>query len=377
MSDLALERTDQDHSTQQVEEEFLDMFNEAVVRLFKSALRNSLKAPSQTIFLLKTLRRQKKAMSIRMVWEEKGLHVPTFMIFSVTGRCNLRCKGCYAHAQHRNKENELDKEKVREILLEARELGISIILIAGGEPLMRPELIDVMKEFPEIIFPVFTNGMLIDDAFIKKLRKIPNVIPILSIEGLETQTDARRGKGIYAKLIEKMKILNKNKIFFGTSLTVTSENYNLITSDDFVAQLVNNGCKLFFYVDYVPIKEGTEHLILSMEQATNISKIMIELRERHTSLFVAFPGDEEKMGGCLSSGRGFIHISPEGRIEPCPFAPYSDSNIKDVTLKQALQSEFLLEIRKNHNLLIETKGGCALWENREWVSSLREKLRDN
>ena len=167
--------------------------------------------------------------------------------------------------------------------------------------------------------------------------------------------------------------LSKNNILFGTSLTLSTANYSLVTSFDFVEEFVNKGCKVFIYVEYVPVREGTEYLELAIEQTKKIPEIMDNFRTKYPSLFVAFPGDEEKMGGCLSAGRGFLHISPEGRIEPCPFAPYSDSNIKEMSLKDALQSEFLYQIRKNHKNLVETTSGCALWEKREWVQSLLEK----
>ena len=91
-------------------------------------------------------------------------------------------------------------------------------------------------------------------------------------------------------------------------------------------------------------------------------------------MFIAVPGDEEEIGGCISAGKGFVHVSADGNIEPCPFAPYSDTNLRDSSLKEALQSEFLRTIRQNHEQLMETEGGCALWVKREWVRSL---LRGN
>ena len=94
------------------------------------------------------------------------------------------------------------------------------------------------------------------------------------------------------------------------------------------------------------------------------------LRAEFPGMFVAFPGDEELYGGCLAAGRGFVHISPDGRLEPCPFAPFSDVNLRDVSLKQALQSSFLQKLRENGQHLTETRGGCALWARREWVGSL-------
>ncbi len=82
------------------------------------------------------------------------------------------------------------------------------------------------------------------------------------------------------------------------------------------------------------------------------------------------PEDEEEMGGCMSAGKGFIHINAEGDVEPCPFAPYSDTNLNESTLREALQSEFLRKIRQNNEHLSETEGGCALWIKREWVRSV-------
>jgi MoaA/NifB/PqqE/SkfB family radical SAM enzyme len=90
-------------------------------------------------------------------------------------------------------------------------------------------------------------------------------------------------------------------------------------------------------------------------------------------VFIVFPGDEEQFGGCLAAGRGFVHIGPDGSLEPCPFAPYSDTSVADVPLKEALASHLLKAIRDNHGELKETRGGCALWRQREWVESLVSK----
>jgi MoaA/NifB/PqqE/SkfB family radical SAM enzyme len=74
----------------------------------------------------------------------------------------------------------------------------------------------------------------------------------------------------------------------------------------------------------------------------------------------------------LSSGRGFVHINPKGNLEPCPFAPFSDTNIKQMPLKDALKSSFLKTLRESPEHLRETEGGCALFTNREWVKSTLE-----
>jgi len=256
------------------------------------------------------------------------------------------------------------------VIAEAQELGTSIVMIAGGEPLTRPEVLEITADFPGIIFPLFTNGVLLTPEMIGRLRRQKNVVPVLSLEGHQLETDERRGQGVYAHLLSTMAALRESNCFFGTSLTVTKHNVEMITSPEFISDLIATGCKIFFFVDYVPVQEGTEELILTDEQRRAEIERLAALRAEFPGLFVAFPGDEEMYGGCLAAGRGFVHVSPEGRLEPCPFSPFSDISLKDVSLREALQSGFLKKIRENSHSLTETRGGCALWARREWVSSL-------
>ncbi len=345
-------------------------FNEQIGVLFKDALRISAKDPAMGYFLLQTVRRQKRAAKLRTEWEGKGLHIPPFLIYSVTKRCNLDCKGCYARAQHRADAKEMGAERIRELFSEARSLGISFILLAGGEPLMRKELIEIAAGFPEIIFPFFTNGLLIDGVMIRRLKKQKNMVPVVSIEGYESETDGRRGEGVYDRALKTISALSSSGAFFGTSITLTNENFEMVTCTAFISKLVAAGCKLFFFIDYIPVESGTERLVLTEEQKTKENAIVKSLKESFPALFLAFPAGEEELGGCLAAGRGFVHISPEGRVEPCPFSPFSDASLGHSSLKEALSSVFLRKIRENHGMLDESKGGCALWENREWVSAL-------
>ena len=307
---------------------------------------------------------------MRLKWEEQGIHVPPFLIVSITNRCNLRCKGCYAQALHHSETEELDMLQYRKLFQEARELGVSEILLAGGEPLMRKEILGITKDFPEIIFPLFTNGYFLDDELVGVLKRQRQTIPVISIEGPQETTDERRGEGTYKKIFETMERLKKAGIFFGASLTLTRENFEDIASGGFIDKLAQAGGKLFFLIDYIPVKEGSEELVLRPEQRIRLKTILAAWNRRYPAIFISFPGDEEDFGGCLAAGRGFVHVSPDGALEPCPFAPYSDVNFKESSLKEGLRSPFLASIRENHHLLSETSGGCALWEKREWVKTL-------
>lgn len=349
---------------------YISLMDQSIRSMFDDALRIVLKSPTLAWFVLRMILKQRRAARLRAHWEREGVHVPPFMIVSITHRCNLHCKGCYARAQHRTSAQEMSDTQLRQLLREAEELGISMVLLAGGEPLVRREILEVTREFPKMVFPMFTNGLLINEEVVQQLSRQRHVIPVLSMEGFGMETDQRRGEGVFEHLQQVMPLLKGEKIFFGVSLTITRENYETITSPRFVRNLMDQGCKVCFYVEYVPVQEGTEALILTNEQRTQIPTLMSRFREEYPGLFIAFPGDEEAFGGCLAAGRGFIHVSPEGNLEPCPFAPYSDTNLQNRTLKEALESKFLREIREHHGQLMETAGGCALWEQREWVQSL-------
>jgi MoaA/NifB/PqqE/SkfB family radical SAM enzyme len=346
------------------------MVNRLIRGIFNDALAVSLRDPAVAAFFVRTIRSQKKAARTRQKHEAMGLHVPPVMILSVTNKCNLRCEGCYSRLVPREPKPELDEARLRGVLRQASELGVSIVLAVGGEPLTRPDLFNIARDFPDIVFALFTNGTLIDDAVLGQFKEQKHVIPILSMEGGEGLTDLRRGSGTYVRLLGDMEKLNKTGIFFGTSLTVTRSNYDTVTCESFIQSMREHGCKAFIYVEYNPVKPGTESWVVSDLQREEILKKMDEYRASQPGVYVGFPGDEKAFGGCLSSGRGFIHVSASGDVEPCPFAPYSDSSILDMTLKEALDSRLFRALRANRDQLMESNGGCALWKKPEWVKSL-------
>jgi MoaA/NifB/PqqE/SkfB family radical SAM enzyme len=346
------------------------MINELIKGIFSDALGVSLKDPAMAAFFVKATLAQKKAAKVRQLNEEQGLHVPPVMILSVTNRCNLRCAGCYSRIVPREQKPELDEAGLRSALRQASELGISIVLLVGGEPLTRPELFNVTKDFPGMVFTLFTNGTLIDDAVLLQFKGQKHVIPILSIEGNERVTDLRRGKGIYDRLMKDMARLNESGIFFGSSLTVTRSNYDIVTGEPFIRRMREYGCKAFIFVEYTPVKKDTEEWVVTDEQREEILAKIATYRSSQPGVYIGFPGDEKAFGGCLSSGRGFIHVSASGDIEPCPFAPYSDSSILDMPLKEALNSKLFKKLQENRDQIMESNGGCALWKKPEWVKSL-------
>ena len=224
-----------------------------------------------------------------------------------------------------------------------------------------------------MIFLVFTNGTLIDGEFMGRIDGQRNLVPVISMEGWQHDTDGRRGEDVYRHLAGTISRVKRSGLFWSVSLTVTRHNFDTITEKPFIEFLHGLGCKLFFFVEYTPVSEDTADWVLTDEQRTKLLAIRDGLRQAYPALFIAVPGDEEEIGGCLSAGRGFIHVSAQGAVEPCPFVPVSDTSLMNVTLREALQSRFLRAIRERHEHEHETAGGCALWAEREWGRSLLGK----
>lgn len=353
----------------QEEYSYSGRLNSSIVSFYRDTL-TVLRQPRLLLRALRVFQRQRKAARRRWQHEAAGTHIPPFLIFSVTNRCNLRCTGCYQRLQHRDTSEEVDTATLNKIFAESLELGISTILLAGGEPLMHSELLETAGRYPQLLFPLFTNGLMINDQTITFLKKNWHIFPVFSMEGGQSETDLRRGEGVFQNLKTVLPVMQKKQIFCGVSFTVTSENFEILTDDSYLEELVKDGCGLFFYIEYIPVAEGSDHLQLREEQQRKLHTLMEKLRRKHKAVFITFPGDEEKYGGCLAAGRGFVHVTADGSLEPCPFAPYSDTNVKALSLREALQSDFLQAVRENHDLLQEHNGSCALRENRELVQQL-------
>lgn len=346
------------------------LLDKGIKQFFLDAVRVTLPRPAWLIQASRLLWNQQHAAKIRGSWRAQGVEVPPMAIVSVTRSCNLKCKGCYAQALDRKEKKDLSPDRLSSIMSEAAGLGVGTVLVAGGEPLTVPGLFDITKKYPALTFALFTNGTIVDDGIAQTLVAQRHVVPVLSMEGDSCATDRRRGEGMAAKLDNAMALLKRKGLFFGASITVTRENITQILDESYIKGLYDKGCRLFFFVEYVPVAADTESLALTQVERDELNARTAKLRKKTGALFIAFPGDEELFGGCLAAGRGFVHINAAGDLEPCPFAPYSDRSLAEGSLKSALRSPLLQKIRQNHANLKETSGGCALWTEREWVETL-------
>ena len=343
--------------------------------IVQDALAASLKNPKETVFLLSYALAAKRAASARNQHAAADRHIPSFLIASITNRCNLHCAGCYARANHicddEASESLLTDEDWAKIFDQAAQIGVSFVLLAGGEPMLRRGVLESAAKHRDILFPVFTNGTLLSDSTLELIDANRNLVPIVSIEGDQAQTDARRGAGTYDKLAANMERMREKGILFGASVTLTTQNIRTVTGESFLKQMRAFGAKILFFVDYVPADPGTETLAPGDAERDYLKDRLDALRQTQDGMiYVSFPGDEQFSGGCLAAGRGFFHINPTGGAEPCPFSPVSDTNLKRVSLLEALDSPLFSRLRASELLSGHHNGACALFGKDEELAAM-------
>lgn len=290
-------------------------------------------------------------------------NIPWAILLDPTSACNLRCTGCWA-AEYGHKQN-LTYEEIDSIINQGVKLGTHVYIYTGGEPLVRKhDLINLCEAHPDCAFLSFTNATLIDEEFVQDMIRVANFVPAISVEGFEEATDARRGKGTYAKVSRAMELLRENGLPFGVSCCYTSANANSIASEEFFDWLIEKGALFAWIFTYMPVGVGSPtSLMVHADQREHLYRFIREMREKKPLFTLDFQNDGEFVGGCIAGGRRYLHINAAGDVEPCVFAHYANVNIRETTLLDALRSPLFMQYYEgqpfNDNLLKP----CPILEN--------------
>lgn len=296
---------------------------------------------------------------------------PATLIISPTLRCNLKCFGCCA-ATHERK-NELTREEVTRVIVEGGEAGINFVLFLGGEPLMVPWLLDVMEEFPKVAFKLFTNGLLFDDDKIDRVARMGNVSVIIGVDGLEKETDRRKGPGAFKGGLSAMRKLSEAGVLVGYSTMISRQNFDEIYTDEFLDTMIENGATYTWMPTTIPQGRAcTErHLIPTPEQKAQIRPRLTEARRRKPLLFMDFYNDSVITEGC-GAARLLIHVNANGDVEPCILFPYAADNIREKSLAEIMKSPFFMGLRAITKLKNGERQTCVLVQKPKEVLELIE-----
>ncbi|MTI65286.1 MAG: radical SAM protein [Firmicutes bacterium] len=307
--------------------------------------------------------------------KKHNCNIPWAILMDPTTACNLNCKGCWA-AEY-DKTNSLTFKTMDRIIKEGKELGTYMYIFSGGEPLVRKDdLIRLAKKHEDCMFLAFTNATLVDKEFAKELSKAGNFTLAISVEGFENETDMRRGKGTYKKVLKAMDILKKEGVIFGFSTCYHKYNTDNVGSDEYIDFLIEKGCMFGWYFTYIPIgKDANLDLLASPKQRKYMYKRVREIRDEKPIFVLDFWNDGEYVDGCIAGGKNYFHINANGDVEPCAFIHYSNVNINHTSVLDALKSPIFKEYKKeqpfNNNLLRP----CPLLDNPEKLKKMVENSK--
>jgi len=346
-------------------------------------LRGLLQILVKTLFIDRGNPEQRKQFQ-----EAFGKLAPSFLLLAPGKACNLRCPGCYSDSD--DKRNHLEWSLVDRIMEEAKSLwGERFFVISGGEPFAyRSEgkgIMDLFDKHHDCFFMVYTNGTLIYDEVSKRLAKAGNVLPCVSIEGFKGLTDARRGAGMFERLLETMGRLKRDRVPFGVSLTATCDNVEEILSEEFVDFIMANGALLAFIFHYMPIgRSFSLDLMPTPEQRAFMWRRSWDIVREKKLFMPDFWNHGTCVDGCIAAGGhgqgGYFYIDWNGAVTPCVFTPYSPVNIRDVyaqgkTLNDVWQHPFFQAVRQwQYDYIDDGRSMLAPCPNRDHHDELERLL---
>lgn len=159
-------------------------------------------------------------------------------IWDITSQCNLRCEHCYNEERYWDKSNDykpLSKQDIKVIIDKLCELNFTRIHLLGGEPLMCPELYEIVKygKKCKMLVTIVTNGTLLSEKVVTRLYELGIDSINVSIDGTNmADNDAIRGDGVFTRVVNNIgtaiKARNKNNVEtkIGISFTLTKRNLN-------------------------------------------------------------------------------------------------------------------------------------------------------
>ncbi len=155
--------------------------------------------------------------------------IPTgpVVIWNLIRRCNLTCKHCYSISADTAFKGELSTAEVYTVLEDLKQYGVPVLILSGGEPLMRPDIFEISHRAKEMGFYVglSTNGTLIDDDNIQQIAEVGYNYVGISIDGLEqTHDQFRRMEGAFQQSMAGIERCQQHDIKVGLRFTLTQDN---------------------------------------------------------------------------------------------------------------------------------------------------------
>jgi radical SAM protein with 4Fe4S-binding SPASM domain len=282
------------------------------------------------------------------------------------------------------RKEELSTNEGKLLIDQIAEIGKPIIIMSGGEPLLRNDVFELARYGAEkgLRMAIGTNGTLITEQTARKLKQagIKRVAISLDSSTPEGHDEFRGVKGSWKRAIRGIETCKRNNIDVQINTTITQQNYSEV--DDIMTLAKKLGVKDFHAFFLVPTGRGRKLEDISPVMYERMIKGILEKGTKYTlnvkpTCAPQFMRIAKQMGlklkhktrGCIA-GLSYCRIYPTGEVTPCPYLPIKLGNIRKRLFKDIwLNSEILKTLRDFNKL----KGKCGICEYRNICGGCRAR----
>ena len=302
----------------------------------------------------------------------RGQYFPPFLFISLTNSCQLRCQGCWVDVD--KPRRMLSLEETNRLINDAKQQGCSFFGLLGGEPLLHPNLLDILRAHPDCYFQLFTNGHLLTDELAGEFAQIGNVTPLISIEGSQTISDQRRGRpNVYSKTLTGLENCRRHRLITGVATSVCQSNVDDLVSEEWLHDLIELGVFYVWFYTYRPVgPKPSPELALRPDQLLAVRRFIVEMRCKLPIAIIDAYWDDRGRALCPMATGVSHHIGPGGDIEPCPILQFACETIRDPggIYDIMTRSRFLADMR---GTAAEATRGCIVLERPDLVRQVVQR----
>jgi MoaA/NifB/PqqE/SkfB family radical SAM enzyme len=315
----------------------------------------------------------KSAKTLKLFQKQrlKNFYFPAFLFISITNRCNLSCQGCWVSP---TPPHDMPLKQINKIIDDAKTKGRFFFGILGGEPLMHPELFKIFEVHPDCYFQLFTNGTLLNKETALKLKTVGNVTPLISVEGLEEESDSRRGGAdVFNTAMQSIENCTSIGLFTGVASSICKSNFDDLVNKKFIDLLISKKVHYMWYYIYRPVGPvPSPEKALDKENIKKLREFLVNIRVQSPILIIDSYWNEKGEPFCPGNVGLSHHVNPFGQLEFCPpIQLFMDTLKNGNTADIVEQSIFMKKLR---DLTIKETKGCILMENPQLLADISKKL---
>jgi radical SAM protein with 4Fe4S-binding SPASM domain len=308
---------------------------------------------------------------------------PGHPVWEVTAACNLNCIHCHA-ASGKPDPHELSTDEGKRLIDQLAEVdGFRTLVYSGGEPLVRPDIFDLLKHSKAVGFAniIATNGILIDEEMAWKLKEHGVVCNAISIDASDPDIHnfVRNSPKAFDLALRAIEATRKAGILL--QINTTAMEYNMENLSDLIDFVDQHDASIMLMYQLVAVGRGGKIERATLKKSANelLSRLIAQKQKQTRAIIEPVAGPQywpyilEKKGiqnglliriaeqvfhGC-AAGRDFVYIKANGEVWPCPFVEVNTGNVREKSFSEIYEEAPVFKnLRNRENILKGLCGDC-------------------